>query len=152
MRISINGSATMVFPSVSNAVADLEATKAEGFSGYWLAQVGLGDALTALTAAGDATAGMEVGTAVIPTFPRHPTALAAQALTTQAAIPGRLILGIGVSHQPSVEGTWKMKWDRPILHMREYLDVLLRLLETGQVYSTGELWSGEVTAGRPTET
>jgi F420-dependent oxidoreductase-like protein len=152
MRISINGSATMVFPSVPNAVADLKATKAEGFDGYWLAQVGLGDALTVFSAAGDASAGIEVGTAVIPTFPRHPTALAAQALTTQAAIPGRLILGIGLSHQPSVEGTLKMKWDRPILHMREYLDVLLPLLETGQVNATGEIWSAEVTAGRPTET
>lgn len=152
MRISINGSATMVFPSVSNAVADLKATKAEGFSGYWLAQVGLGDALTVFATAGDASEDMEVGTAVIPTFPRHPTALAAQALTTQAAIPGRLILGIGLSHQPSVEGTWKMKWEKPILHMREYLDVLLPLLESGQANATGEIWSGEVNAGRPTET
>jgi 5,10-methylenetetrahydromethanopterin reductase len=152
MRMSINGSATMVFPSVSNAIADLEATKAEGFSGYWLAQVGLGDALTVFAAAGDATAGIEVGTAVIPTFPRHPSALAAQALMTQAAIPGRLILGIGLSHQPSVEGTWKMKWDRPVRHMREYLDVLLPLLETGHASVTGDIWSAEVTATRPTET
>jgi F420-dependent oxidoreductase-like protein len=94
---------------------------------------------------------MEVGTAVIPTFPRHPTALAAQAISTQAAIPGRLVLGIGLSHQPSVEGTWKMKWDRPILHMREYLDVLLPLLESGQANATGEFWSAEMTAGRPTD-
>ena len=151
MRISINGSATMVFPSVPNALADLRATKAEGFSGYWLAQVGLGDALTIFAAAGDATAGLDVGTAVIPTFPRHPSALAAQALTTQAAIPGRLVLGIGLSHQPSVEGTWKMKWEKPVRHMREYLDVLLPLLEAGQVNATGEFWSAEITAGRPTE-
>src|SRR3954466_8693744 len=141
MRISINGSATMVFASVSNAVAALEGAKAEGFSGYWLAQGGLGDALTAFAAAGDASEGMEVGTAVIPTFPRHPTALAAQALTTQAAIPGKLILGIGLSHQPSVEGTWKMKWDRPILHMREYLDALLPLLERGHAHATGAVCS-----------
>ena len=152
MRISINGSATMVFPSVSNALADLQATKAEGFTGYWLAQVGLGDALTVFAAAGDATEGMDVGTAVIPTYPRHPSALAAQALTTQAAIAGRLILGIGLSHQPSVEGTWKMKWDRPVRHMREYLDVLLPLLEAGQVNASGEFWSAEMAGGRPTET
>src|SRR5437763_2015042 len=138
MRISINGSATMVFPSVPNAIADLEATKAEGFDGYWLAQVGLGDALTVFAAAGAASAGLDVGTAVIPTFPRHPTALAAQALTTQAAIPGRLILGIGLSHQPSVEGSWKMTWEKPVRHMREYLDVLLPLLEAGQAIANGE--------------
>src|ERR1700682_3422644 len=119
MRVSINGSAAMVMPSVPNALADLRATKAEGFSGYWLAQVGLCDALTVFAAARSETAGIEVGTAVIPTFPRHPHALAAQALTTQAAIGGRLILGIGLSHQPSVEGHWKMKWERPIRHMSD---------------------------------
>ena len=36
---------------------------------------------------------IEVGTAVIPTWPRHPQALAAQALTTQAATGGRTVLG-----------------------------------------------------------
>src|SRR4051812_43090402 len=112
MRISINGSATMVFPSVPNALADLRATKDEGFSGYWLAQVGLGDALTVFAAAGDDTAGLEVGTAVIPTFPRHPYALAQQALMTQAAIAGNLVVGIGMSHQPSVENNLRMKWER----------------------------------------
>lgn len=152
MRISINGSAAMVMPSVPNAIADLKATKAEGFSGYWLAQVGLGDALTVFAAASAHTAGMEVGTAVIPTFPRHPHALAAQALTTQAAISGRLVLGIGLSHQPSVEGNWKMKWEKPIRHMSDYLDVLLPLLTSGQASHTGEIWSGEIAAGRPTET
>src|SRR4051794_32011084 len=152
MRISINGSATMVFPSVANALADLRATKAEGFAGYWLAQVGLGDALTVFATAGTDTADMEVGTAVIPTFPRHPYALAAQALTTQAAISGKLIVGIGLSHQPSVENNLRMKWDRPIRHVTDYLDVLLPLLEAGQVDHAGEFWSGEITAGRPTET
>jgi F420-dependent oxidoreductase-like protein len=152
MQISINGSATMVFPSVPNALADLKATKSQGFSGYWLAQVGLGDALTVFAAAGNDTSGMEVGTAVIPTFPRHPHALASQALMTQAAIPGRLILGIGMSHQPSVEGNWKLKWERPIRHMNDYLDVLLPLLESGQVSHTGEFWSGEISGARPTET
>jgi F420-dependent oxidoreductase-like protein len=152
MQISINGSATMVFPSVPNALADLKATKDEGFAGYWLAQVGLGDALTVFAAAGEATEGMEVGTAVIPTFPRHPYALAQQALMTQAAIPGKLIVGIGLSHQPSVEDNLRMRWERPIRHMSDYLDVLLPLLETGQVDHTGEFWSGQIAGGRPTET
>jgi F420-dependent oxidoreductase-like protein len=152
MRVSINGSAAMVVPSVPNALADLRATKAEGFSGYWLAQVGLGDALTVFAAAGPDTGDFEVGTAVIPTFPRHPHALAAQALTTQAAIDGRLVLGIGLSHQPSVEGSWKMTWERPIRHMTDYLDILLPLLETGHASHDGDIWSAEITAARPTET
>jgi F420-dependent oxidoreductase-like protein len=152
MQLSINGSATMVVPSVDNALADLKATKAEGFAGYWLAQVGLGDALTVFAVAGADTADLEVGTAVIPTFPRHPYALAAQALTTQAAIPARLILGIGLSHRPSVENNLRMRWERPIRHMADYLDVLLPLLETGRVDHRGDIWSGAITAVRPTDT
>ena len=47
---------------------------------------------------------MTLGTAVIPVHPRHPTMLAAQALTVQAATGGRLALGIGLSHKMVVEG------------------------------------------------
>jgi F420-dependent oxidoreductase-like protein len=152
MRISINGSAAMSAASVPNALADLAATKAEGFSGFWLAQVGLCDALTVFAHAGDATADFEVGTAVVPTFPRHPHVLATQALTTQATIAGRLVLGIGLAHQPSVERNWKLRWDRPIRHMSDYLDVLLPLLETGKVDHSGEIWGAEIAGNRPTET
>ena len=47
---------------------------------------------------------MELGTSVIPTYPRHPLALAAQALTANAATDGRLLLGLGLSHKMAIEG------------------------------------------------
>src|SRR4051794_16088339 len=57
------------------------------------------DALTALALAGHQTNRVELGTAVVPTWSRHPYGMAQQALTTQAACDGRLLLGIGPSHQ-----------------------------------------------------
>jgi 5,10-methylenetetrahydromethanopterin reductase len=71
---------------------------------------------------------IELGTGVIPTYPRHPMMLAAQALTTQQAADGRLVLGIGLSHQIVIESMFGMSYDKPARHMREYLSILMPLL------------------------
>jgi F420-dependent oxidoreductase-like protein len=151
MRISMNGSGELTLePSIARIGAHIERAAGAGLGGYWLAQTGLVDALTMLVATADRST-LEVGTAVIPTFPRHPTALAAQALTAQAALGGRLVLGIGLSHQPSVEERLGLKWEKPLRHMRDYLDVLLPLLHDGAAKFAGEIWSADVTAPRPTD-
>jgi 5,10-methylenetetrahydromethanopterin reductase len=71
---------------------------------------------------------IEVGTAVVPTFPRHPATVAQQALTAQAAARGRFTLGIGLSHAFIIEDMFGFSWDKPAHHMREYLAVLTPLL------------------------
>jgi F420-dependent oxidoreductase-like protein len=93
-----------------------------------VSQIFAWDALTLLAVAGREVPRIELGTAVVPTYPRHPSVLAGQALTTQAAIGGRLLLGIGLSHQVVVEGMWGYSYDKPARHMREYLDALLPML------------------------
>jgi F420-dependent oxidoreductase-like protein len=110
----------------------------KGFASAWSSQVFGYDALTLLALAGREIPGIELGTAVVPTYPRHPIALAGQALTTQAASGGRLTLGIGLSHQLVVEGMWGYSYDRPARHMREYLAALLPLLRGEQVNFEGE--------------
>ena len=107
--------------------------ESDGFDSFWTAQVAGVDALTLLALAGDKTEKIELGTAVVPTYPRHPMALAQQALTAQAATDGRLILGIGLSHRPVVEGRWGLSFHAPAQHMEEYLTVLKSLMETGAV-------------------
>lgn len=151
MKIGINGSGLLARPELGALVADIEKAEAAGIGSYWLAQTGLVDALTVFTAAGPATSSIELGTAVIPTWPRHPQALAAQALTTQAATGGRTILGIGLAHKPSVEDRWRMTWEKPIRHMLDYLEVLEELLATGSVDYEGEVWSFAGEMARPTE-
>ena len=121
MRIGINGSSLLVRPDVDTITTDIVTAEAEGFSSYWLAQTGLADALGVLGAAGPATNVVELGTAVVPTWTQHPMALAASALTAQSLTHGRLVLGIGLSHQPAVEQRWHMTWQKPIRHMLDYL-------------------------------
>ncbi len=101
----------------------------DGFSSAWLANIFGLDALTALAVAGSAVPGIEVGTAVVPTYPRHPAALAQQALTAALALGGRLTLGIGLSHKIVIEDMYGYSFDAPAIHMSEYLSVLLPLLD-----------------------
>ena len=89
------------------ALDDLVASAREaaqlGFHSLWISQTFGADALTALAVVGREVPGIELGTAVVPIYPRHAFTLAAQAMTTQAACGGRLALGIGLSHQVIIE-------------------------------------------------
>jgi F420-dependent oxidoreductase-like protein len=96
-----------------------------GMSSVWIPQIpDEFDALTAATLVGRETARLEVGTAVVPVQPRHPIALAQQALSTQAACGGRLALGLGVSHHWVIEDMLGLRYERPVATMRAHLDVL----------------------------
>jgi 5,10-methylenetetrahydromethanopterin reductase len=121
----------------------------DGFDGIWFGQIFASDVLTVLALAGQKTSRIELGTSVVPTYPRHPHALAQQALTVQAATNGRFSLGIGLSHAPVVESMWGLKYDRPAVHMREYLSVLLPLLQEGRASFNGEFFRVNVTVQVP---
>ncbi len=141
MRIGINGSSLLVNPQLDAITTDIVTAEAEGFASYWLAQTGLADAVGVLSAAGPGTNVIELGTAVVPTWTQHPFALAAAALTAQANTHGRLVLGIGLNHQPVVEDRWHMTWSKPIRHILDYLDVLQPLLAGERADHVGEAWS-----------
>lgn len=151
MRIGINGSGLLVTPQVSLLKADIEATERDGLTSHWLAQTGGVDALTVFAAHGDTGSSAELGTAVIPTWTVHPSVLAVQALSTQDAIGGRLILGIGLSHQVVIEDRLKMKWEKPVRQMRDFLDILLPLMNEGKASHDGYFWSYEGEGVRCTE-
>jgi F420-dependent oxidoreductase-like protein len=96
-----------------------------GMATIWIPQIP--DELDALTAAalvGVETSRIEIGTAVVPVQPRHPIALAQQALSTQAACGGRLSLGLGVSHHWIIDEMLGLPYERPVATMRAHLDVL----------------------------
>jgi F420-dependent oxidoreductase-like protein len=130
--------------NLDDAVRQVADLKARGFASAWFAQIFGLDALTTIAMAGREVPDIEFGTAVIPTYPRHPQMLAMQALTTQAAIGNRLALGIGLSHQLVIEGMYGMSFDKPARHMREYLDILKPLLHGENVAVSGDTltWRG----------
>ncbi len=124
---------------LASTIAAVRQVADAGIRRAWLPQVMGIEALTAIAVAGREIPDIELGTAVIPTYPRHPLLLAGQALTTSAALgPGRLHLGIGLSHQVVIEGMFGMRFEKPAIHMREYLSALRPALDGQPVDVQGE--------------
>ena len=138
MRIGVMFDTEKPFDDVVGQVVSL---KEAGIETAWASQIFAYDALTALAAIGREVPGIGLGTAVVPIYPRHPVMLAGQALTVQAATGGRLTLGIGLSHQMVIENVFGQSFEKPARHMREYLSILMPLLEGEQVSFTGEILS-----------
>jgi F420-dependent oxidoreductase-like protein len=129
-------------PTVEALETSLREAAEQGFPSFWMPQIFGMDALTAIAVAAKDVPNIKVGTSVIPTYPRHPMGLAQQALTTQSVIGGRLQLGIGLSHQPVVEGMWGISFDKPVRHMSDYLSILTPLLNDRRVSFSGEALTG----------
>lgn len=114
------------------------ALRSTGFTSLWSSQIFGPDTLTVLAILGREFRDLDLGTAVVPVQPRHPSMLAAQARTVQEAMGGHLSLGIGLSHQVVVEGLWGISFERPAAYMREYVDALAPMLRGEQVSVKGE--------------
>ncbi|HEY7073282.1 MAG TPA: TIGR03564 family F420-dependent LLM class oxidoreductase [Acidimicrobiales bacterium] len=127
MRIGV-----MIGPERGRYTAKIERLRTDarwadeaGLAAVWIPQIpDEFDALTAAALVGAETGRIEIGTAVVPVQPRHPIALAQQALSTQAACGGRLTLGLGVSHHWIIDEMLGLPYERPALTMRAHLDVL----------------------------
>src|SRR3954454_11984964 len=139
MRIGIfGGEAGQGAGGIDELVRVVAEARDQGFSSYWLPQIFGIDALTAIAVAGHHVDGIDLGTSVIPTYPRHPLMLAAQALTVQSAIGDRLALGIGLSHQVVIEQMFGFSFDKPVRHMREYLTVVRAVFDERNVQFKSE--------------
>ncbi len=128
MRIGIMIGADGTRATIDDVVARAKGVEAAGLDNVWLANIFSFDAITTLAIIGRETTRIGLGTAVTPTYPRHPTAIAQQAMTTQAASSGRFTLGIGLSHKVVIENMLGFSYDQPAKHMREYLKVLMPLV------------------------
>src|SRR5581483_7050186 len=120
-------------PGVAAQLAAIELAEQLGVARVWLTTAGVGpDALTLLAAAAVRTSHIGLGTAIVPVFPRHPLAVVQQVLVIAALAPGRLRLGVGPSHKPSVEGTFGLPFVRPLEYLREYVTILRAALQQGR--------------------
>ena len=140
MKIGIFLSDAPGAKSAADTVQAIVDVENDGFDSAWFGQVFGSDVMTLIAMAGMRTSRIELGTAVTPTYVRHPFAMAQQALTVASATNNRFTLGIGLSHAPVVEGMWGMSYDKPARHMREYLSVLLPLVRDFKVAHNGDLY------------
>ncbi|MCL6644152.1 MAG: TIGR03564 family F420-dependent LLM class oxidoreductase [Dehalococcoidia bacterium] len=133
LGIGITGS-----EGIDDVIRQIQRAEEAGFDSAWLPNIFGLDAITTIAVAWRETSRIELGTFVVPTYPRHPVAMAQQALTAAAAAGGRFTLGIGLSHRIVIEGMFGLDYSKPVRHMREYLSVLIPLLEGKQVQFRGE--------------
>ncbi len=138
MRIGTMLGADGTGMTLDDVIATAKAAEDAGLDSIWMANIFSYDAISTLALVGRETSRIALGTAVTPTYPRHPTAIAQQALTTAAASGGRFTLGIGLSHQLVIENMLGMSYDKPARHMREYLSVLMPLVRGESVSFQGE--------------
>jgi len=124
--------------TVEETATHVRAAVDRGIRSIWMPQIFGIDAITTIAVIAGEFPDVRFGTAVVPTYPRHPMALAAQARTTQQVSGGRFTLGVGLSHQVVIEGMLDLSFARPASYMREYLDVLVPLCRGEAVDATGE--------------
>jgi F420-dependent oxidoreductase-like protein len=141
MRIGfVSAAAGQPTTTLDDIVAEVRDVEADGFAFYSVPAIFSLDAIAMLTVAGRETERIELVTAVVPTPPRHPAAMAQQALTAQAASHGRFTLGIGLSHKAVIEDMFGLSYAKPAKQMREYLSALVPLLEGKPVSFEGDLY------------
>lgn len=138
MQIGVMIGGTSQLVGLEGLVTRAKELESRGFPTMWIPHVFGLDPITAAAAIGRETDRIELGTAVVPTFPRHPVAIAQQALTTQAACGGRFSLGIGLSHKIVIENMFGFSYDKPARNMREYLEVLTPLMRGEPAKFEGE--------------
>lgn len=125
---------------LEQSLATIRETEEDGFAAAWIPNVFGFDAISLAALAGGVSSRIEIGTAVVPTYSRHPYYMAQQAATTQAALGGRFTLGLGPSHRVVIESMMGLSYARPARHVREYVTVVQQLLEKGQATFEGETY------------
>jgi probable F420-dependent oxidoreductase len=99
--------------------AELEAA---GWGAIWLPEAVGRDPLVHAGLLLDATNRIVLATGIAGIYSRDAIAMNAGWQTLSEAFPARFLLGLGVSHQPMVEGMRGAQYRAPVATMREYLD------------------------------
>jgi F420-dependent oxidoreductase-like protein len=126
--------------SLDELIAQYKQAESMGFHSAWVANIFGFDALTLCAIGARETSTLELGTAVVPTYSRHPVYMAQQALSTQAAAGGRFVLGLGPSHKLVIEDILGLSYAKPARHVREYVSVVKQLIEDRKCAFDGETY------------
>jgi F420-dependent oxidoreductase-like protein len=126
-----------------------------GVRQIWLAQQFDHDAIALAGLVGAAVPGLGVGTSVVPINPRHPLIVASLAQTAQAASHGNFSLGLGLGAHAPEQTAFGTAWPNTIDRLREHLQVLRSIFDTGAVdfhgneFTASPEWPVTVPGGNP---
>jgi alkanesulfonate monooxygenase SsuD/methylene tetrahydromethanopterin reductase-like flavin-dependent oxidoreductase (luciferase family) len=124
--------------SASDTIAAIKHAENQGLKACWIPTQPFNfDVIPVMAAAGALTSEMVVGTGITPTYPRHPVALATEAMSISDMTGGRFRLGIGPSHAPIIEAALGIPFGKPLSHLREYATILHSYLHEGKAHFDG---------------
>ncbi len=137
-------------PDVAGVFENIARAEEAGVPTVWLTTGGAGmDGLTLFGAAAERFKGVTFGTSIVPTFPRHPIVMAQQVQVLAQLAPGRFRLGIGPSHAPTTRAMFGFNFRNPLGHLKEYIQVMKALLQTGSVDFDGEYYHAHASIPAP---
>jgi F420-dependent oxidoreductase-like protein len=120
-----------------------------GIQAAWMTTGGARlDSITIFAAAALRTQRIQLGTSIVPTFPRHPLVMVQQTQVVAQLAPGRFRLGVGPSHRPTMI-SMGMNFTSPIGHLREYVQILKAILQRGRVDFDGEFYHAHEQISEP---
>jgi alkanesulfonate monooxygenase SsuD/methylene tetrahydromethanopterin reductase-like flavin-dependent oxidoreductase (luciferase family) len=125
-----------------DAIARIREAEHAGVQQAWMATGGAGFAeiLTVLAVAATQTERIRLGTAIVPSYPRHPLVMAQQALAVHDLAPTRLRLGVGSGDRVFLESRYGLSQTAPLSYLKEYLEVLRGVLWQGSIDYQGKFF------------
>ena len=111
-----------------------------GYSVVWAAEAYGSDAATVLSWIAAQTTSIDIGSAIFQIPGRTPANCAMTAATLDTLSGGRFRLGLGVSGPQVSEGWHGVRFDKPLVRTREYVDIVRLALRRERVIYDGEFW------------
>lgn len=122
------------------AVRSFERIEQRGLSAGWATSGSGLDAVSLCAVGAMKTERIQLGTAITHMWSMAPVKMAQQGQVAAQVSGGRFRLGIGTAGQPAAEGVYGQTFSAPLGHLREYVQIVKTLVETGQVDFQGKYY------------
>ena len=127
-------------PDFAGMIARARAADAAGAHSIWVAEAWGRDAFTSLTLLAEHTRRIALATGIVNTYSRTPGALAQHFATLDELSGGRMIIGLGTSGSQVIEHFHGVPFNPPLTRMREYVEVINRLIAGEPLNYDGKLF------------
>jgi F420-dependent oxidoreductase-like protein len=124
-----------------DALTKIREAEQAGVQQVWAQSAGNADLLTLFAVVATHTERIRLGTAIVPTYPRHPLVMAQQALAIHDLAPERLRLGIGPGNRMLIEDWYGLSQTAPLPYLKEYLAILRGVLGEGAISYHGTFFN-----------
>ena len=109
------------------------------------------DTPSILAAAAMCTETIQLGTAIVLTWPRHPLSFVEYCEAMAQLAPGRFRLGVGPGNKAPIERTYGFAFERPLGRLTEYVQIVRAVLREGKVDFEGRYYRAQTADNEPVD-